>query len=170
MVRVRFFSYIGRMNLTPVCKTCRGPKATYACGICHEPTCKSCTQFLTEEFRSLRKAVPENLKHPNYCATCFDETVAGPLAEYEEKVKKAQDIIIYTKEQSKETRLIKRKADPYKVEGCEDEEEAVSRIAFYAVEDGFNCIVDVQIFTKKLIVGSHKKTMFAATGYPVKKD
>ncbi len=153
-----------------LCKTCRKPKAPYECGLCHANMCKSCTQFLTENFASLRKPVPESLRHNSYCMNCFDDQVAAPLADYTDKMERAKDIILYSKEQSKLTRLVKRKDELYKVENCEDEQEAIMKMSFYAVEDGFNCLVDLQIQTKKIIVGSHKKTIFGATAYPVTID
>lgn len=155
---------------TFVCKTCRKPKAPYECGLCHDHMCKAHTQFMTENFSAMRKKIPEDLKHSYYCINCFDDKVAAPLNEYTETMEKAKDIILYSKDQSKLTRLIKRKADPYKVEGCEDEQDAMMRMSFYAVEDGHNCLIDIQVQTKKLIVGSHKKTMFAASGVPVTID
>ena len=149
-----------------LCKTCRTPKAPYECGLCHEHMCKSCTQFLMENFAAMRKKVPETLKHNSYCMPCFDENVATPLGQYNDTMEKAKDIILYSKVQSKLTRLIKRKEEAYKVEDCEEEDEAVMRMSFWAVEDGHNCLIDLQFQTKKVIVGSHKKTMFGATAVP----
>lgn len=153
-----------------LCKTCRTPKAPYQCGLCQDHICKSCAQFLTEDFSAMRKPVPPELKHSSYCMPCFDENVAGPLNAYTETMEKAKDVIIYSKEQSKLTRLIKRKVDPYKVDDCEDEQDALMKMSFYAVEDGHNCLIDVQHQTKKIIVGSHKKTIHGATGIPVTID
>lgn len=120
-----------------------------------------------EDFSALRAKLPDTLTHSSYCAPCFDEHVAAPLADYQDKMERARDIIIYSKEQSKLTRFIKRKADPYKVEGCEDEQDALMRMSFYAVEDGYNTLIDIQFQTKKIIDGSHKKTVFGATAVPV---
>lgn len=116
---------------------------------------------------SFQKKVPDELKHSAYCMNCFDDKVAAPLAEYNDKMERAKDIILYTKEQTKLTRLLKRKNAPYKVEGCEDEHEAIMRMSFMAVEDRFNCLIDIEIQTKKIVSGSHKKTMFAATAVPI---
>jgi hypothetical protein len=156
--------------MSELCKTCRKPKAPYECGLCHEHTCKSCTQFLTEDFSALRKGIPETLKHSSYCMNCFDENVAAPLADYQEKMEKAKEIILYSKEQSKLTRFLKRKTEPYKVADCEDEEEAVMKMSYYAVEDGFNCLIDLQYSTRKIIVGSHKKTLISATAMGITID
>lgn len=153
-----------------LCKTCRKPKAPYQCGLCHDFMCKSCTQFLTEDFSAMRKPIPEFLRHPSYCMNCFDDKVAEPLSTYNETMEKARDIIIYSKEQAKLTRFVNKKAEPYHVEGCEDEEAALMKMSFYAVEDGYNCLVYVQFQNKKLIVGSHKKTLVNATAIPANID
>jgi uncharacterized protein YbjQ (UPF0145 family) len=157
------------MSNLNLCKTCRTPKAPYTCGICQECTCKKCTQFLSETF-SFSKVVPESLKHTTYCMNCFDDQVAGPLADYQHTMEAAKEIIIFRKEQSKVTRLLRRKADPYQVEDCEDEDEALMRMSFMAVKDKYNCLIDISLTPKKIVVGSHKKTIWSGTAVPITID
>lgn len=157
------------MSNESICKTCRGPKAKYACGLCEASICKKCTQFIADNFTYM-KQVPAELMHSTYCTNCFDETVATPLAEYNETMEKARDIIIYTKDQSKLTRFLKRKEDPVSTDNCEDEQEALMRMSFFAVQGKFNCLIDVQIKSRKVIVGSHKKTIYSATAVPITID
>lgn len=149
-----------------LCKTCKGPKAVYACGLCEEVLCKKCAEFLSETF-SFQRKVPASLTHSCYCSQCFDAQVAGPLAEYEQNMERAKEVYIFTKEQTKITRLLSRKNPPYLVEECEDQQEAILRLSFLAVADGFNTLIDVQVKTRKIVVGSHKKTIFSASGVPV---
>lgn len=158
------------MTLQPICKICRGPKAKYECGLCHEHSCKKCTQFLGEDSFHLLKKIPDTLKHPTYCLNCFDEHVAATYNEYNETMEKAKDIIIYSKDQSKLTRFLKRKEEPIHVENCEDEQEALIHMSFYAVQGNFNALIDVEIKTKKIIVGSHKKTIYSGTAVPITID
>lgn len=153
------------MNDAVFCKSCRKPKAPYACGVCQEHVCKGCAQFLTETF-SFRKSVPDILKHSVYCTPCFDENVAEPLSAYNDIMERAKEVILYSKGQSKLTRLIKRKQEYYTVENCEDEEEAAMRMSFRAAEENYNCLIDLEYNTKKAIVGSHKKTIFSARAMP----
>lgn len=157
------------MEFTAVCKTCRKPKAPYTCGLCEEHLCKNCAHFQSDAFSFLQKIPPE-LSHSVYCPQCFDEKVAGPLDEYETAMEKAKDVMIFFKNESKKTGHIKRKEDPLKVEDCEDEDETVLRLAFFATQKGFNCLLDVQISHKKIIVGSHKKTIFSGMAIPVNID
>lgn len=156
--------------MSTICKSCLRPKANYECGICHEAVCKSCANFLGEESFSYLKVVPKELTHPTYCPQCFDEKVSGPLSDYNETLERARDIIIFTKDQTKQTSWLKRKEDPYHVEDCADEQEAIMKMAFYAAQDKFNAIIDIKLNSKKIIVGSHKKTIWSGTSIPTNID
>ena len=156
--------------MSAICKTCRKPKANFECGLCHEPVCKSCAHFLGEESFAFLKVVPEELSHSSYCTHCFDDKVSAPLQEYDETLEKAREVIIFTKEQSKQTSFLKRKEEPYQVQDCADEEEAIMKMAFYAAQAKFNAIIDIQLKSKKIIVGSHKKSVWSGTAIPVNID
>lgn len=157
------------MNLTPVCKTCRKPKANFQCGICQEHVCKSCAQFLNDSFSFLKK-IPADLGHSTYCTNCFDEKVAGPLEAYNTTMEAAKEVMVFTKDQIKSTAHLKRREEPVTVEHCEDEQETMVRLAFFAAEKHFNCLLDVDISHRKIIVGSHKKTVFSGTAIPTTID
>lgn len=152
-----------------LCKTCRKPKANFECGICHEHMCKTHTQFVSDTFSFLKK-VPQELTHPTYCVNCFDDKVAGPLADYENTMEQAKEVMMFTKDQTKMTGHLKRKEEPVSVVDCEDQDETILRLAFQAAQMGHNCILDVDIKTRKIIVGSHKKTIFSATAIPITID
>jgi hypothetical protein len=155
------------MNLNPICSSCKKPKAQYSCGICQEAICKSCGQFIGEETFSFLRKIPGELSHSIYCNHCYSDKVSDALAEYEVTMEKARDVIIFTKAETKKTGHLKRKEEPYRVEDCEDEDETVMRLAFFAVQDGHNCLLDVNITQRKIIIGSHKKTVFSATAIPI---
>jgi hypothetical protein len=150
------------------CKTCRKPKAPYACGLCGDFICKSCAQFLGEDHFSFLRKIPQELTHTIYCYNCFDDKVAAPLADYNDTMEKAREVMIFTKEQSKLTRLLKRAETPYQVENCADEEEALLKMSFYAIQDKFNTLLDVSFKSKKIIIGSHKKAVWDASAVPIK--
>ncbi len=158
------------MNLTPVCKTCRKPKANFQCGICEEPVCKSCAQFLTDSSFSFLRKIPADLSHTTYCTNCFDDRVAGPLDAYNTNMEAAKELMIFTKDQIKSTAHLKRREELLTVEDCEDEQETIVRLAFFAAEKKFNCLLDVNITHRKIIVGSHKKTIFSGTAIPTTID
>ncbi len=157
------------MNLTPVCKTCRKPKANFECGICQEHVCKGCAQFLGDGFSFLKK-IPAELSHNCYCSNCFDEKVAAPLDAYNATMALAKEVIVFSKDQTKQTAHLRRQEEALVVEDCEDSEETMVRLAFFAAEKHFNCLLDVQITNRKIIVGSHKKTVFRGTAIPTTID
>ena len=70
------------------------------------------------------------------------------------------------KNQGKETRLISRKEKPYSVKDCADYNEAILRLAFFAVEAGFNSLLDVDLTSKKIIVAGYQSTVWSGTAVP----
>ncbi len=159
------------MNLNTSCSTCRTPikNNEYQCGICKEQLCKKCSLFLSENFNYYRK-IPAVLTHATYCSCCYDAQVAQEVDKFNDILEKSLDIIIFTKDESKRTRLINRKEAPYFVDNCLDEDDALKRMSFWAAEDGFNCLVDIVYKKTKIVVGSHKKFIWSATSIPVKID
>lgn len=155
--------------MSNVCITCRKPKANYQCGLCEENLCKACAQFLNDEFAFLEK-IPQDLTHKIYCSVCFDDKVAAPLADYNSLMDQAKEVVFFRKDQSKLTGHIKRKEDPISIEDCDDEQESILRLAFKAAQERFNCLLDVKISTKKVVVGSHKKLVFSASAIPANVD
>jgi hypothetical protein len=153
------------------CASCRSHQVLtdYQCGICKEALCKKCSIFPVENF-SYYKAVPEKLTHPAYCSVCYDQEIAAPTQEYLEMVAKAKEIIVFSKSESKQTRLFSRKEFPYVVDNCLDEDDALQRMCFFAVENNFNCLIDISFAKKKIVVGSHKKFIWSGSAIPVNID
>jgi hypothetical protein len=152
------------------CGSCLKPKAALACGLCGCDLCKQCAQILDEGEFSFLKAVPAELAHSFYCANCFAEKIAPEVERYTEVLERAKGIIVFEKSQGKETRLIKRKEAQLKVSDCDDYDETLMRLAFFAAEAGHNAIVDVDINGRKIKNGSYQSTKFSGTATPVTVD
>ena len=148
------------------CCICQKTKTTLKCGICQGDLCKGCTQFLDVDTFSFLTAVPADLAHTSYCSPCFEEKVAGELTRYNEMVDAARSILVFDKSQGKETRLIKRLELPVHVAACRDYDEAVLRLAFFAVQSGHNAIIDTDLVAKKEIDGRYQTTVWNGTAIP----
>lgn len=149
-----------------ICSSCQKPKATLKCGLCSDALCKSCAQMLEADSFQLLKEIPPDLSHKAYCVPCFDSKVATELEAYNELLEKARNVYVFTKAQSKETRLIKRKAAIIRVENCSDEDDAILHLAFLAAQGDYNAIVDVHLTSKKIIQNSYQSTAWAGTAIP----
>lgn len=145
------------------CCACFKPKATLVCGICTESVCKNCAQFLDDDSFAFLKNRPAHLKHTTYCPQCFDKDVAEELARYNDDLDKAKDIAVFDISQGKETRNFKRFDEKYEVKECPDREETLLRLAFMAVRDGFNAIIDVDVTSKKVRQGSYQSQIYSGT-------
>ena len=128
--------------------------------------CKSCTQFVQEEQFSFLKLKPPELSHGTYCETCYSKHVVPALEAYESQMQAAREIIVYEKDQSKETRLIKRDQDLIFVKDCPDRNEAILRLAFQCVELGCNALIDVDLKAIKVRNEAHHTHMWSGSGRP----
>ncbi len=111
-------------------------------------------------------AIPPELSHTVYCEACYHEKVAGPLADYNQELESAKEILVFFKNQGKETRLIKRLEDPIRVENCLDYQDVVMRLAFLTQKAGFNGMVDIAISSEKVRTGNYQTLKWKGVGIP----
>lgn len=140
------------------------------CGHCHSDVCKSCAEFLSEESFKYADPKPINENNKCFCKTCFNLEISPLLNDYEEMLSKAHDVRVFTKSQSKETRLIKRVAEPIKIQNGLDEQDVLLRMAFKTAVLNYNSIVDVDIKSTKVRSGSYQTSTWAGTGIPAQVD
>ncbi|MBX3016401.1 MAG: hypothetical protein KF767_00825 [Bdellovibrionaceae bacterium] len=152
------------------CVSCLDPKAKLECGLCGASVCKSCAQFMDDDAFAFLSPKPTSLAHDTYCPGCYDREVATALAEYEAKLARARELPLYLKKQSRETKFVVRKADPIAVKECPDHDETLLRLAFQALEMGYNALVDVQLHSTKIRPGNYQTTIWDGVGIPVNLD
>lgn len=151
---------------TVSCESCGKSKAPLNCGHCHKRICKSCAHFLEDGSFSFLPKVPSELTHTTYCEPCFYEQVAPEQTKYEAAMEQAKEILIFFKQQSKETRLIERSEDPIEVLDCADRDETIMRLAFLASRKGFNAVIDIELKPKKVRDNAYQTCVWHAVGIP----
>lgn len=152
------------------CASCSKPKATLQCGLCHCDLCKYCAEILDPEAFSYLDQLSEELSHSVYCRFCYDANVAKELERYRQDLEAAKDVLVFFDHQGKETRLIKRLADPISVSECKDRDEAIMRLALMAVRSQHNGLVDIHLVSEKVRVGRHQNLKWKAKAIPVHVD
>ncbi|MGE0764671.1 MAG: hypothetical protein AB7N80_15455 [Bdellovibrionales bacterium] len=160
--------YVFAMETT--CTVCQKPKANLTCGLCQELICKACAQFVDEDYFEFLSEAPTRFVQLTCCGPCFDIQVAPELDRYNQTLELAKNVFVFNKDQSKETRLIKRKLNPVRVVDCPDHDEAILRLAFQAVKVQCNAMVDVLVTPKKVKSGSYQTTLWSAQAIPVRID
>ena len=150
-----------------VCATCESAKTTLRCGLCEDPSCKTCARLFDDDaFRFLPKVSAE-FKKGVYCESCYQAKIAPTVELYEQTMTAAQNVDVFFKDQGKETRLIPRaKNIKYVIESCADRDELVLRFAFLAVLDGYSTIVDVDVVAVKVRDGSYQTTNYHGSAVP----
>lgn len=149
------------------CVSCSTQKSLCECGLCQAQVCKTCAFFLDQEaFRYCPTASAE-LKKQVYCPDCYHSTVEESLLQYEKDLEKAKAVHIYTKSQSKETRLMSRKEKALIISEAQDESDVFMLLAYKAVKMGFNAVIDVETKSAKAFQGSYVLTTWSGRGIPV---
>lgn len=110
--------------------------------------------------------LPKELDGSAFCLNCFAEKVVPAQDAYIETMNAAKEILVYTKSQGKETRLISRKEPPVRVDNCTDYDETILRLAFFATQAGYNAIIDVDIRSEKVKTNGYQSTRWFGVAVP----
>ncbi len=153
------------------CSTCFEPKATLQCKACSTPQCKKCVNVVGDErLTYLDDDVPKLLEGGGvFCNSCFGTQIAPTLNEYDEIMERAKQVFVFSENESKETRLIRRSERKFQVTG-EDEKDIVLKLAFLAAKAGFNCVVDITVKGEKRRDGSYKLMTWTGSGTAAQVD
>lgn len=152
------------------CSVCLTAKGNLSCGHCDLQICKACAEFLADDDFAFMPKVNDILTKSAYCPNCFDIHVRPDLDIYNELLEKAKNFPVYSKTQSKETRLMRRNRPKLVASDCEDKEEALLKLAFLAVYETCTAIVDVEVISKKVRNHAYQTLTWEASGMPIKLD
>lgn len=149
------------------CQTCSAVKTAVICDRCSEHTCKRCSFFIDDTVFDYTDFLPEEIKDKVFCTSCYYQDVDAVLVDYKELLEKAKAVNVYSSIQGAETGRIKRIEKPILVQDCDDREETLLRLAFFAAQKDYDTLVDVSIKSKKVGEGAYKKLVWSGTAVPV---
>ena len=153
-----------------VCVSCRRLKDSKECGICHEPVCKNCLQFLQEGTFAFYSEVPPELTHTNYCPACYDQHVASGLETYHELMERAKGFHFFFSTQKRPPPIIKVSKVVVHVVENTDRDEVILRLAFQAAQQNYNSIILAEVTSKKVRNKAYQKTIWSGFGTPATID
>lgn len=151
------------------CYACKNP-AIFSCGLCSHELCKSCAEFINDADLTYYKTLPPVLSHGQYCSRCFAGEVIPALQTFRSTLKKAKKVYIVDKPSRRALPILRKLEKPLTVSGCVDREDAFMRLAFQAVEKGFNAVVKANVEYKKVRNFGYQKMMWEGTGYAAELD
>ncbi len=152
------------------CVSCRRPKASLHCESCQEPLCKDCKMFLREGTFSFLAKLPEELSHTNYCTACYTTQIEPALQSYEETMELARKAYFFFKTQKRTIPVLRRARFPIQIVDCADRDETILRLAFHAVSDGYNAIIEADVLSEKVRMGVYQTTRWKGTGVAAEAD
>lgn len=156
------------------CISCRDPDAELQCGLCTEPVCESCVEKSDpERFSYLdrkERPLPAELGHSLYCSGCYGNVIEPAIESYAQVMAQAKEVMVFTATQSKRLPKLKKSNKLLRIEDHTDRDDLVLRLAFQAVELGFNSIVDVEVQATKKRDEGYQKMSWSGQAYPAEID
>jgi hypothetical protein len=81
-------------------------------------------------------------------------------------MERAKHVQVYYNDQGKETRLLKRLEETVHVPECDDKEETIMRLAFFAANLNYDGIIDVDLTSSKVRSGAYQTLKWKGSGIP----
>lgn len=151
-----------------LCAFCSKNNTAIRCDTCKAVSCKHCSFFIDEHSFEFINLLPKNLIHKTFCPDCYTGGIAEEIEQLHETLRLAKDVNIYEKKQGTETRLLRRIEKPVHIKDCDDREEALLCLAFFAAQKGFNTLVDLELkATKVKLGGTYKKMVWSGSAVPI---
>jgi hypothetical protein len=145
------------------CAVCNNPKANVTCRSCESKVCKACVEFVGDDTFEHADFTEANSPIGSYCSTCYTTEIVPALEIHSEILERAKEVSVFTTDQGKESRLIKRSDLKLKIDECEDKDDLIMRLAYLAAKAGYNTIVDVDLVYTKKRDGSFKLANWSGT-------
>jgi hypothetical protein len=158
------------MPLASQCASCESKKVKASCPLCEQTFCNSCLEWMTEEAFFLETARHERLSHSHYCCDCYQGEVADALALYEENAAKAREAFVFFTSQKKGIPLIRKANQSIQIKDNPDRDETILRLAYQAVLQGHNAIIDCEVKSEKQRHGGWQKMRWSGTAVPATVD
>ena len=153
------------------CSFCTKIKTAATCEQCNCIVCKKCSYFTDEMSFEYLSFLPEELQNKIFCPDCYNNGIDEKMELAQEHLEKARNVDVYLMNQTKETRLMDKRADPLFVTDCDSLEDALMHLAFLAAQLDYNTLINVDLKSRKeKISGNHKRLIWNGTGIPLKRQ
>jgi hypothetical protein len=153
-----------------ICSHCQEPKAQLVCGACGKDICKTCREYIdTNSFSFMAKA-PQHLTKGEYCPACFEDVIVPAQAAYDATMKSAAEVFYLSKNYPGYIHMQRKHTKRVVVTECDDRRECIMRLAFFAVELGFNGIIEAEVESFKIRKNNRQSSYWKGSALPAKID
>jgi hypothetical protein len=152
------------------CLTHIKPGQELTCECCSETCCKKCQTILREDTFSYSSQVAPELKHTRYCARCMDSVIEPALEAYREQLANAKNAYFFTPAFKKRIPVLKKAKSRVQIKGTPDRDETILRLAFLAIEQGHNAVIEAEVSAQKVRNEGYQKSLWVGSGLPVTID
>jgi hypothetical protein len=122
-----------------------------------------------EAFRLL-DVRPAELGHAQYCPRCHESVVEPALQRYDEQLSRARNVGYWARTYRGHVPVLKKGQRSIEVAGFRDRDEALLKMAFLAVEQGFNGLVHGELISRKERNHGYQKMLWSGRATPARID
>lgn len=150
-----------------LCATCRSPRATLVCDACKDSLCKACDQ-LTHARLDEFPAELAGIVHA--CSGCFVTRIEPALEAHAELLKQAREVHVFTTNQRAPLPILKRAKEEVSIADRDDRDGLTLELAIEAVRQGYNCLVESEVTSRKVRHEGYEKKLWSGTARPATID
>lgn len=151
-----------------VCESCHSNNTDKICGYCTKPTCKKCVVYCDLELNEWYKNQKDI--HHSACPDC-NENVFTPIYEkFESDMNEAKSLPIWPITYRGKIPISAKSSQLISVKDVKDRKLALLKMAFNAVELGFNALSDVEIKQIKIRDHGYQKMLYNGTSKAIMAD
>jgi hypothetical protein len=85
-------------------------------------------------------------------------------------MERAREVYVFFKTQKRAPLMLKKAKETVRVESCEDRDETILRLAFFAAEQGHNAVVGAEVTAEKIRNAGYQKSKWSGEGLPATID
>ena len=149
---------------------CANPRNPQKCENCSAPVCKKCAHFLQSESFAFSDKVEKHLRHARYCVECFESIVQPALTKYDETMSAAKEVYFIPITYRGSVNVLQKHKEEVTVKDCIDRRETIMRLAFKAVELGYNSLVQGEVNREQVRNHAYQSSLWHGKGLPVNLD
>jgi hypothetical protein len=100
----------------------------------------------------------------------MDSVIEPALEAYREQLANAKNAYFFTPAFKKRIPVLKKAKSRVQIKGTPDRDETILRLAFLAIEQGHNAVIEAEVSAQKVRNEGYQKSLWVGSGLPVTID
>ena len=144
-----------------ICSVCHLNSSDKTCGYCSSAICKKCSHTCSLEMNEWY--INKKEIHHLSCPDCYEQKFIPLEENFDEDMQTAKDSPVWPKTYRGKIPMLNRSQKQFSIQDCADKKLAVLKLAFQAIEGGFNALLEVDVKYTKVRDHGYQKMLYSGT-------